>query len=452
MNWERTRHVAATLAKELLAKPHAKVAEEAWRLRRDECEMLQGDQFARIMTHAQHAVPFYKKRVKQYPQITGSQNWREYLKALPILTKQAVREANAEFRSNAWAIGVTCGRTSGNTGTPLKIWASARERGFSHAIWDGWLRRLLHTRRSPRMIILTGFLTLSPTSSALYWSALGGRRIHLNMYALTDNNRERLCKLLRAQPKAILFGYPSALAQLARVVGDALGQEKERFVAVTTSEVLSPNARASIEGSLCSRVYNQYGSVEACHLGLECDAGNLHMHPLVGIVELLNDEDRPCENGELGRVVVTGLQRRTTPLVRYDLGDSAIAMEETCPCGLAWPMIGTVIGRTDDLVLTPDKRTVGMLSYDVLRNLAGIVEAQLVQQSYERFEFRIVMDRPVTQNDALVTFNESQIVAEMKARLGYEVHVAFVYLPAIPRDSGRHKFKSVVVNFDVSAC
>ena len=47
---------------------------------------------------------------------------------------------------------------------------------------------------------------------------------------------------------------------------------------------------------------------------------------------ILGDDDRPVEQGQPGRVVVTDLQNYAMPFLRYAVEDVAIAGSEACPC------------------------------------------------------------------------------------------------------------------------
>ena len=49
--------------------------------------------------------------------------------------------------------------------------------------------------------------------------------------------------------------------------------------------------------------------------------------------------------GAMGRVLVTTLENYLMPLVRYEIGDYAIAARGTCSCGRTLPLIGRVMER-----------------------------------------------------------------------------------------------------------
>ncbi|TKJ32445.1 MAG: hypothetical protein CEE38_23200 [Planctomycetes bacterium B3_Pla] len=448
MNSKIRRHMIATVTKRVLGLPFRKKVKDIWRLNQAESEALQRDIFLKMLKHARTNVPYYLANASSYPACEDTEHWRSFLQSLPILSKGTLRDANEQFVSKKRPLGTTFHTTSGTTGTPLKLWVSPLERAFADAIVFDWYRRIAHTKRYPPQISLSGFMTPSEDSSQLYWSAFGGRSIFLNMYALKEDHRDEICRILARYRKAMLYGYPSALAELARVVGDSLRDVKDRFVAVTSAEVLRPQYRESIESNLCSRVYDQYGSQEGCHLALECEAGNMHVHPLIGIVEILNGRDKPCNDGEMGRVIATGLLKRTMPLIRYELGDFVVAREGTCCCGLSWPLIGAIAGRDEDLVVTSDGRRVGHLDTVSTKHLNGIAESQLIQKAYDRFVYRIVMLPGARENSDLVASNERRIAEQLRRRLGYDLLVCFQYVDAIPREGGRSKFKAIVVEVE----
>jgi phenylacetate-CoA ligase len=137
------------------------------------------------------------------------------------------------------------------------------------------------------------------------------------------------------------------------------------------------------------------------------------------------------------------LQRRVMPLIRYEIGDRAMSIgyASDCRCGLSWPGIGPVEGRSEDLVRTQDGRCVGMLGYSVLRGLVGVQEAQLVQLGFSEFKCLIVrsMNEPGIQGA-----NETHVRNELGRRLSAAVNVTFSYVDCIPRDANG-KFKAVKV-------
>ena len=73
------------------------------------------------------------------------------------------------------------------------------------------------------------------------------------------------------------------------------------------------------------------------------------------IVELLVD-GRPAKPGEVGEIVITDLHNLATPMIRYRIGDLAVAFDDAtpCSCGLAHSRIGDIEGRTQAIVHCAD--------------------------------------------------------------------------------------------------
>jgi phenylacetate-CoA ligase len=70
------------------------------------------------------------------------------------------------------------------------------------------------------------------------------------------------------------------------------------------------------------------------------------------IVEVVDDRGRACRPGQLGRVLVTGLHNWATPLLRYDLGDMALAGRPS-PSGLGFATLERIEGRVLNVIRLP---------------------------------------------------------------------------------------------------
>jgi phenylacetate-CoA ligase len=82
-----------------------------------------------------------------------------------------------------------------------------------------------------------------------------------------------------------------------------------------------------------SKVTREYGSPECRGIAYQCpEHGGHHVAAESYIVEVLND-GRPAQANEIGDVVVTDLDSFSVPLIRYRIGDRAVAVGGTCVCG-----------------------------------------------------------------------------------------------------------------------
>lgn len=432
-----------TIVKSLCGRRYRSEVKRAWEYSEDEFWDHQRAAFLRMYAFARSRVPYYAQRPGAYPPLADDdRSVLELLAMLPVIGKKEVRAHNDALMAAPALPLTSVHRTSGTSGTPLKMPATLWERAYSEEIQHQWLERLFGTRY-PRTLVLSGFMTPGSGSADLYWFDTLTQTAYLSIYHLAERHRADVLRLLRDLRPVRVVGYPSAVHQLAVLVGDGVRSTVGYRTAVVTSEVLLPEWREDITRSLCGRVIDFYGSQEGSHLAFECDEGRMHLHPSVGVVEVAAADGTPTAAGELGRVLVTGLVRRSMPLIRYELGDSveSTGYATGCACGLDWPTIGKVHGRSEDLIRTRDGRAVGLLGFHAFRDQENVREGQLVQLDYESFLCKVVLADGSTGPDPGV---ERHVREQVANRLQLKVDVAFEYLEAVPRGANG-KFKAVEV-------
>ena len=105
--------------------------------------------------------------------------------------------------------------------------------------------------------------------------------------------------------------------------------------------------KKEIEEVFQCKAYNHYGSREVGAIASECSANDgLHILMHHNIVQPLNFNHKEKETN----IIVTNLNNYSMPLIRYDIGDLGVFVEEKteCKCGVTYPKIKNVVGRTTD--------------------------------------------------------------------------------------------------------
>ena len=110
--------------------------------------------------------------------------------------------------------------------------------------------------------------------------------------------------------------------------------------------------------------------------------------------------------------------------------------EGACTCGWNTPTLERVEGRRDDIVTLPDGRRIGRLDH-ILKNLAGIREAQLVQYTRSEFVLYVV---PESRLDEGVI---DSIRREARMRLGPGIDFKVEPVAELQR-TATHKLRSVI--------
>jgi phenylacetate-coenzyme A ligase PaaK-like adenylate-forming protein len=154
---------------------------------------------------------------------------------------------------------------------------------------------------------------------------------------------ERLNEL---QPPA-LYGYPSALARLARE--QRAGRLAIAPAAITTaSETLRPEWRAEIREVFGAPISDTFGSTEGLVGTSAPDDPVITFASDLCIAELVDERNRPARPGTPSvKVLLTNLANLTQPLIRYELTDVFVRQPDAPDHG---HLRATVEGRSDDVL------------------------------------------------------------------------------------------------------
>lgn len=280
------------------------------------------------------------------------------LGALPVLTKDGLVEsfdrvvtdrrvtaadlqhhvdtAPAGTRYGRWWVGAS----SGSSGRPLLLAFDRRE----------WSAKLANVTRAQAIVGVTSMegprrvaRIASPSSwhlSAQVGATLSDpRRPTLRLPATTPF--DELCHRLEGWRPTVLNGYASVLGALAeaQLAGDVCLRPQR---VLSGAEPLTEGVRERIREAWDVEPHDQYVTTEAGFVAAECDA-HVGMHVITEdtVVEVLDDH-----------VLVTVLDSRTVPLIRYRLEDVVVVDADPCPCGRTSPRL-RVEGRARDLLRIP---------------------------------------------------------------------------------------------------
>jgi phenylacetate-CoA ligase len=368
----------------------------------------------------------------------------EMLADVPFLDKERLRtEPGTLVSENADDMETLTLKTSGTTGTPTATHHSRR----SHCLYWAAMERFWRwggCRYGDRRVSFTGnrIVPADDTEGPFGRLDRANNRLLMSSYHLGENTVDDYLDRIAEFDPDFIDGYPSSIGYCAQRAA-----ETERDIEIPacfpTAETLRPADRESIEQGFSTRVYNQYGSTESACLITECSAGTLHINPEIGVVEILDDEGESVDEGEIGELVLTGLNNTAMPLIRYRIGDLARRgpRRPDCACGREMPVVEELIGRQDEVVVTADGRRVPMLSYNVFKWTSGIEESQIIQRSVDEFELRIVPGEGFSEDQSALA------VEKLEERVGEDIHVDVETLREIPKTEGG-KFRAVISDVD----
>ena len=399
----------------------------------------QEERLAYVLHRAVTRVPYYRSYWAERRRRSDRSSWK-YLENWPILEKETLRENPVAFLADGCDIRkMFQEHTSGTTGKPLSLWWSRDTVKTWYAFLEARWRIWYGVSRNDRFAILGGQL-VTPAAQKKppfwVWNAAMSQ-LYMSAYHLSPEFIPYYLDALVRYRIRYLWGYTSSLYSLAL---EALKNEKKDIrmkVAIANAEPVFDYQRQIIEQAFHCPLRETYGMSEIVTAAGECQYGNLHLWPEVGYVEILEGES-VLPNGCVGDFVCTGLLNVDMPLIRYRIGDrGSLSTEKSlCSCGRSLPILQEIFGRSDDVIFTPDGRSVGRMD-PVFKAGLPIREAQIIQEALDVIVVKLVPDRAFQEKD------EQGILERIRQRLGNDVNISIQKVDRIPR-SANGKFRAVI--------
>lgn len=268
---------------------------------------------------------------------------------------------------------------------------SSGERGVFVYGWEGWVdvhlglaRRVIDdlftappAENGTRVALVAAANATHMTTAVA--STFASPAVDIRAFPVSLPVPEIVAGLNATQPGS-LTTYASMLGILAAEAAAGRLRISPRRV-VATSEPLLPEVRAAAEAAFGAPVANVWGTSEGGVVAVGCwqDEG-MHLNEDLVVVEPVDAEGRPVAPGERSaKVLLTNLCNPTQPLLRYELTDEVVLLDEPCPCGSAHRRVADVQGRLDDVFRYADVALHPHVLRSVLAHHPEVLEYQVRQ-------------------------------------------------------------------------
>lgn len=344
--------------------------------------VIQRKKINELLKHHREYSPWYSEYIKD-------------LKSVPIITKHHIQQAGNKFFATDNA-KFTIVKTSGSTGEPLEI----RSGVMSGLLHSGFTMRNLYwnfNESNLRSSIIKANIEEyqevetwgDPYDQYIKTGPVQGISIRTDV---VEQN-----KLITEFQPNILLTFPNnlrALCELWRETGFPL---KDLRYIRTMGETCTDTVRELAKEITGLIVIDLYSSQELGAIALSCPDSNLyHTMDENLIVEILDDNDQPCAVGQEGRVVVTDLHNRCSPLIRYAIGDYAVRGPK-CSCGRGLGTIHKILGRRRNLLVYPDGRKHWpLIGFYEFGTITKVRRFQMVQHDLENIELLLATETKLT--------------------------------------------------------
>lgn len=304
----------------------------------------QNRQLGALLDHARRHCTFYRERLPN-----DLARWHE----IPLLTRADLQTQADDLRATAYprAHGKSFDiATGGSTAEPVTV----RRTALTQLFWQAaTLRDHLWHRRdlSATMAIIRQFPEPVDETKPGRWGGVlrSGPAWHLPI----STDVEAQLRWLKEVDPDILLTYPANLDALLTYMhheGVTLPRLREvRTVSGTVTAALRERCQQALGVSLS----DLYSAQEVGVIALQCpESGLLHVQSEHLLVDVLDEQGLPCQEGEIGQVVVTDLHNFAMPLIRYALRDWA-EVGPPCSCDRGLPTLRGVMGRTRNMAVSP---------------------------------------------------------------------------------------------------
>ena len=140
------------------------------------------------------------------------------------------------------------------------------------------------------------------------------------------------------------------------------------------------------------------------------------------------------QKGETGQLLVTTLQKRKMPLIRYKVDDLVTISDKICDCGRGFPVVQSFDGRRIESIVSPKQTYMSPLPfYEIMEEYKNIEEFKIEQRSEN--EVTLILKMKFGE------FNNVQQLAvrkEINRYLDYPMKLSVEYVDAIePMPNGK---------------
>lgn len=236
-------------------------------------------------------------------------------------------------------------------------------------------------------------------------------------------NTDRQIQLMQDLPVTCLAGTPSYMFHIADVCdqkGIDLRKDTRVTMALAGGEPWSETMRKKLYERTGIRAHNCYGASEFYGpMFVECEKQcGAHVWADLALIEILDPNGEPVEDGESGEVVVTMLQKEAFPLIRYKIGDISTLTWEKCACGRTHPRLGRITGRSDDMMVVRGINVFPSQIESVIGEMPFLSPFYHITLTNENYMDKIVIDVEIGPDYLTDDMNKiNEMTTQMQIRL-----------------------------------
>ena len=350
----------------------------------DEIRCFQEERLRETVAYAAAHSPYYMALFVREGIDPATIRTLDDLRRLPLTTKQDLQLHGEEFVCVPRRQIIDYVTTSGTLGDPVTF-----------ALTEGDLQRLAYNEAcSFRMAgcseedVMQLMTTIDRRFMAGLAYFMGARELGCGVVRVGNGIPELQWDTIRRVGSTACMVVPSFLMKLidyAERNGIDPNQSTLRRAICIGEALRTPEGKLTTLGEKIAErwpnleLYSTYASTEMQSSFTECSCHNGgHIPSDLIIVELLDEDNNPVEDGREGEVTITTLGVEGMPLLRFKTGDICIRISEPCGCGRHTARLSSVIGRKGQMIKFKGTTLYPPALFDILDNIPQ-VENYLVE-------------------------------------------------------------------------
>ena len=324
--------------------------------------------------------------------------------------------------------------SSGTTGTPVIIPYTAKD-------VDDWGEMF---KRCYEVAGITNKDRIQITPGYGLWTAgigfqNGCEKLGAMAVPMGPGNTDKQLEMMQALRTTVLCSTSSYALLLAEEIEKRGIKENIHLKkGVIGSERWSDKMRQHIADSLGIELYDIYGLTEIYGpgIGINCEYNEgMHYWDDYLYLEVIDPKTgEPVPDGEMGEIVITTLVKEGAPLIRYRTHDLSKIIPGKCKCGRCYPRIGTIMGRTDDMMKIKGVNVFPSQIEEVLADFSEINSEYQIRISHldGKDTMRIYVE---STGDVDFAALSRRIAEKVKSRIGFTPIVKVVEIGVLPRST-----------------
>ena len=387
---------------------------------KDELANYRNKKVVKLINHAYNNVSYYKELFDSIGLTPSDITTVNDLRHIPPLTRALFQKNHEKLIDKKSKYNyINRGSSSGSTGQAVKYLHD--EFGSSAGIaahYIGW--NLGGFNFGDKVLHIWGNPAISK-----HWkttsSKIKSKLLNIDKFpAYTLSDKESFQKLINAINKnkyQVIDGYTNAIYLLAKHIEDSGIDVFRPNRVFTTAENLHDYQRKIIERNL-GKVFDEYGCGEINGIAYQSMNTDNYLvfdpHVVVEFDELSYDNKNS--------LIITDLDNRIMPLIRYQNGDLA-SEEEVNSDYPYFSKLKEISGRVSDIIDLPDGGNLVVPSFFgsfLLKDLDNIVQYQVHKVKEDKLEIYFVVKNI---NDGILKKVNLSLKEYLKGRIDYEVFI-----------------------------